>query len=681
MTKNLVIVESPAKAKTIGKFLGKSYKVEASMGHIRDLPKSQMGIDIENNFEPKYITIRGKGEIINKIKKEAKNCKKVFLATDPDREGEAISWHLAKILNISENDKCRIEFNEITKKAIQSAIKNPRTIDKTLVDAQQARRVLDRLVGYKISPLLWRKIRKGLSAGRVQSVATRIICDRELEIQKFVPEEYWTIDVLLREPEHKQSFKAQFYGSKGKKLTIKSKEMADEIVGKVKDEQFVVEKVQKGKKKRNPPPPFTTSTLQQEASRKLGFTTKKTMVVAQQLYEGIEIKGEGAVGLITYIRTDSTRVSSETKKDCKDYILNTYGVQYTQKREIIYKNKGNAQNAHEAIRPTSVYRVPDDIKSSLSRDQYKLYKLVFDRFLASQMSPAEYDTSSITIKADEYTFKAKGSIMTFDGYTVIYTEGKDDKDDEGETKLPELVEGQILNVEKILPDQHFTQPPPRFTEASLVKILEEKGIGRPSTYAPTISTIISRGYITREKKTLFPTELGFIVTELMKDYFNDIVDEKFTAEMEKQLDEIEEGNKGWRTLIDNFYASFKKTLENADQKIEKINIQDEETDELCEKCGRNLVIKQGRYGKFLACPGFPECRYTKPIIEDTNMNCPLCSGKVVIRKSKKGRKFYGCSNYPECNFVSWDQPHDEKCPKCGHYMVIKSNGKVKKQTK
>jgi len=676
LTKKLVIVESPAKAKTIGKFLGQNFKVEASMGHVRDLPKSQMGIDIENNFEPKYITIRGKGEIIRKIKKQAKNCEKVLLATDPDREGEAISWHLAHILKIDENDKCRIEFNEITPKAVQSAIKNPRTIDMALVEAQQARRVLDRLVGYKISPLLWRKIKKGLSAGRVQSVATRIICDRELEIQNFVPEEYWTIDVLLKDEEDKQQLKAQFFGIDGKKSTVKSEQEVNEIVSKVKDEQFIVEKVRKGKKKRNPVPPFTTSTLQQEASKKLGFTTKKTMVVAQQLYEGVEIKGEGAVGLITYIRTDSTRISDEAKKDCKDYIQNTYRGEYAQKSEIKYKNKSNVQNAHEAIRPTSMARVPEKIKSSLSRDQYKLYKLIFDRFLASQMLPAEYDTISITVKAGGFTFKAKGSVMTFDGYTVVYTDDREEED-----RLPELAEGQILFLDKILPEQHFTQPPPSFTEASLVKTLEEKGIGRPSTYAPTISTIISRGYIVRENKKLIPTELGFIVTELMKEYFNDIVDEKFTAEMEKQLDEIEEGNKGWRTLISDFYQSFKKTLENAEQKIEKIEIKDEVTDEICEKCGRNLVIKQGRYGKFLACPGFPECRFTKPIIENTDINCPLCNGKVVIRKSKKGKKFYGCSNYPDCKFVSWDVPHDQECSKCGHYMVVKFYGKGKKQAK
>ncbi len=677
MGQKLVIVESPAKAKTIGRFLGRNYKVEASMGHIRDLPKSQIGVDVEKGFEPKYITIRGKGEILSKIRKEAKNADKIFLATDPDREGEAISWHLAHILHIDENEPCRIEFNEITKQAIKNAIKTPRKINMKLVDAQQARRVLDRLVGYKISPLLWRKVKKGLSAGRVQSVATRMICDREQQILDFVPEEYWTIDGNFLDPVSGKIFQARFSGTKTEKLELPNEEEVKKIIEALTDVEFQVVRVRKGEKKRNAPPPFTTSSLQQEASRKLGFTTRRTMMVAQQLYEGIDIKGEGTVGLVSYIRTDSTRISQEAQGNALDYIQHQFGAEYAPETPNQYKGRRSAQDAHEAIRPTSINRNPDAIKDSLSRDQYKLYKIIYERFLASQMTPARYDTLSIHIQGDQFLFKAYGSHLIFPGYTKVYEEGRDDNEEERDTQLPLLEEGQKIKLRELLPEQHFTQPPSRYTEASLVKALEEDGIGRPSTYAPTISTILARGYIRREKKNLIPTELGMIVTDLMKKYFKDIVDIQFTAEMENKLDGVEEGITDWKRVIEEFYQPFVKTLSEADKNLEKIEIEDEVSDVICEKCGSNMVYKMGRYGRFLACPNFPACRNTKAIVEELDVPCPKCGGKLVIRKSKRGRTFYGCDKYPECDFVSWERPVAENCPRCGSYMVAKQDKRGK----
>jgi len=675
MADNLVIVESPAKAKTIGRFLGKDYKIEASVGHVRDLPKSQLGVDIENNFEPKYITIRGKGDLINKLKKEAKNAKKVFLATDPDREGEAISWHLANLLNIDSSEKCRITFNEITKNAVKNAIKSPRPIDMDLVDAQQARRVLDRIVGYKISPLLWRKIRKGLSAGRVQSVAARLICDREEEIENFVPEEYWTIEAKLAQPKSRSVFVAKFHGTADEKIELRNEEQVANILKDIEESQFVVQKIKRGEKRKSPAPPFTTSTLQQEAARKLGFPTKKTMMIAQQLYEGIEIKGEGAVGLVTYIRTDSTRVSSEALQEVRDLISSKYGQKYLHEEVRVYKNKSASQDAHEAIRPTYVSKDPDSIKTSLSNDQYKLYKLIWERFVASQMASAVYDTLSVDIGAGKYLFKANGSKVKFPGFMAVYIEGKDEESEESEGDIPELSEGELLEVKKMDPRQHFTQPPQRYTEATLVKALEEKGIGRPSTYAPTITTILARGYVEKEKKFLKPTELGKIVTDIMKKYFKDIVDVQFTAQMENQLDEVEEGQKNWVELMKEFYAKFVDVLKEADSQIEPVDIPDEVTDVLCDKCGRNMVIKSGRFGKFLACPGFPECRNTRPLVEEAGVSCPKCGGKVLIKKTRKGKKYFGCENNPDCSFMTWDSPAGENCPKCGNFLVKKFTGK------
>ncbi len=676
MAKDLVIVESPAKAKTISKFLGKNFEVKASVGHIRDLPKSKLGIDIDNNFEPEYITIRGKGPIIKELKNEAKKARKIFLATDPDREGEAISWHLANILELDESQKSRIEFNEITKGAIQNAIKNPRAINKSLVDAQQARRVLDRLVGYKISPLLWKKVKKGLSAGRVQSVATKLICDREGEIDKFIPKEYWSLDAILLKNKNKNKIKASFYGEikdeKEFKIELNTKEQVDEIICAIKDMDFIVQDIKKGKKNRNPNPPFTTSSLQQEASRRIGFSTKKTMMIAQQLYEGVDIKGEGTIGLISYIRTDSTRISDEALKNVKEYITDEFGEKYL---GVLNKNKTqkkkDIQDAHEAIRPTSVTRTPSMIKDSLKNDQFKLYQLIWNRFVASQMSPAMYDTLTIKIYAGNYVFKVTGSKIVFEGFLKVYNSSDDEKD----VLLPELEVGEKLSLKDIEPEQHFTQPPPRYTEASLVKTLEELGIGRPSTYAPTISTILSRGYVILEKKVFKPTELGIVVTELLKEYFKGIVNEEFTAEMEKQLDEVEEENTDWKKVIEYFYKDFSKELEIAEREISKIEIQDEETDVICDKCGRNMVIKMGRYGKFLACPGYPECKNTKPITQEIGVKCPECDGDVVERTSKRGRKFYGCSKYPDCNFVSWDKPLNEQCPKCKGVLVEKKSRK------
>ncbi len=674
MQKNLVIVESPAKAKTIRKFLGKNYKVEASVGHVRDLPKSKLGIDIENNFEPRYITIRGKGPVVQELKRAAKKSEKIFLATDPDREGEAISWHLAHILDIEKDELVRVEFNEITKKAVLNAIKNPRTIDKNLVDSQQARRILDRLVGYKISPLLWRKIRKGLSAGRVQSVTVKLICDREKEIEAFVPEEYWSIKAMLEK--NKTSFEAQFYGirenGKNNKLEIKNKKEVDNILSNLDKENFIVDEVKKGTRRRNPYAPYTTSTLQQDASKRLGFSTRKSMMVAQQLYEGIDIKGEGTVGLITYIRTDSTRVSEEAVGITKSYIVDNYGKAYSNGGKFYNnKSKKEAQDAHEAIRPTSVLRKPDDIKSSLTSDQFKLYNLIWNRFVGSQMSPAQYDTISVTILSNNNIFRASGSKLKFDGFLKVYdSTDKKDKDIE----MPMLTKGEKVKVNEIQPNQHFTQPPSRYTEASLIKTLEELGIGRPSTYSPTISTILNREYVNLDNKSFVPTELGILVDDLLGEYFKDIINEEFTAELEENLDKIAEGEYPWQLIVGNFYKEFEVILKKAEEEIEKIVIEDEVSDVICEKCGKNMVVKHGRFGKFLACPGYPECKNTKPIVHKLDIPCPLCGGDIVRRRTKKRRIFYGCNNFPDCNFVSWNEPIKEKCPNCNGLMV-------KKQTK
>lgn len=679
MAKKLVVVESPAKAKTIKKYLGRGYTVEASMGHIRDLPKSQLGVNVEDNFEPKYITIRGKGELLAKLRKAAKTSDKVYLATDPDREGEAISWHLSHLLGIKENEPCRIEFNEITKDAVKNAIKNPRPINQNLVDAQQARRILDRLVGYKISPLLWRKVRKGLSAGRVQSVASKIICEREREIEAFKPDEYWNLKGIFISSKNKQSFEAQLHSKEKKKIDLKSKQEVDQVLAAIKGEDYTVIKVQKGSRKRSAPPPFTTSTMQQEASRKLGFTTKKTMMLAQQLYEGVDVKGEGSVGLITYMRTDSTRVSDQALAEVRTIIQEKFGNDYVPSKANIFRSKKGSQDAHEAIRPTSVRYSPKDLQSSLKRDQLRLYTLIYNRFMASQMKPALYETLTVNISAGEYIFRASGSRKVFPGYTALYMEGNDEGKEEKDIMLPDLEEGEKLELKEYKSEQKFTQPPARYTEASLVRALEDMGIGRPSTYAPTISTIISRGYVVRDARILYPTDLGFIVNDLMDKYFPKIMEYKFTAAMEEKLDKIEEGEVNWRDLLNEFYPSFADYLSHAEQDIGKIEIKDEESDVVCEKCGANMVIKTGRYGKFLACPNFPKCRNTKPIVEEINIPCPKCSAQIVVRKSKRGRKFYGCSNYPECDFVSWDMPIKDPCPKCGALMTEKSsraNGKT-----
>ncbi len=675
MKTTLVIVESPAKVKTIKKFLSTNYKVEASMGHIRDLPKSQLGINIENNFEPKYITIRGKGPISDKLKKEAKNCDKIYLATDPDREGEAISWHLAHLLDLDMNKVSRIEFNEITKTAVTNAIKNPRKLNINVVDAQQARRVLDRLVGYKISPLLWKKIKKGLSAGRVQSVAVRLICDREEEIKAFIPKEYWTLTAKLTESKNKKNIDAKYYGTLNEKVEINSEEQMNNLLKDLSEKDYTVNKIKKGEKKRSAPLPFTTSSLQQEAYKKLGFTTKKTMMLAQQLYEGIDIKGEGTVGLVTYIRTDSIRISDDAKKEISEFITDRFGKEYLAGEQKQAKSGRKVQDAHEAIRPTSVVREPDKIKDSLEKDLYKLYKLIWGRFVASQMQAAIYDTITVDILAGEHIFKATGSILRFPGFMSIYIEGKEEKEEFEDVTLPELEEKQMLKLKKLEPKQHFTEPPLRYTEATLVKALEEKGIGRPSTYAPIISTILARGYVDREKKFLIPTDLGDKVTALLKEYFKDIVNVEFTANMEKKLDDVEEGEKNWVDVIKDFYYPFEETLQNAENTIGKIEIQDEVSEVICELCGKNMVYKQGRYGKFLACPGFPECRNTKAIVESTGIQCPKCEGELVMRKSKKGRKFYGCNKYPECEFVTWDEPVKDLCTKCNSNLVKKATKK------
>jgi len=671
MSKSLIIVESPAKAKTLSKYLGKKYKVEASMGHIKDLPKSQLGIDIESGFEPKYITIRGKGQLLNNLKKVAAQAEEVLLATDPDREGEAISWHLANALGLPEEKPCRIEFHEITKDAVLESIKHPRKINIDLVEAQQARRILDRLVGYKISPILWRKVKWGLSAGRVQSVAVRIICDREKEIREFIPKEYWTIDADLSDGN--SNFKARLHSKNNDKLEIENKQQVDKILDELKNEKFYVVEVKKGTRKRTPSPTFTTSSMQQEAARKLGFSAKKTMMIAQQLYEGLDIKGEGTVGLITYMRTDSTRVSEQAKLEAAKYIESNFGKDYLGSGQARQTNKKNVQDAHEGIRPTSVFRTPDRVKDSLTKDQYLLYKLIWERFISSQMAPAIYDTMSVKIKAGDYIFTVSGSTIKFSGFMLIYTEGSDEEAEREENQLPDLDEGQILKLLKLLPEQHFTQPPPRYTEAMLVKVLEEKGIGRPSTYAPTIDVIQKRGYVEKEKGRFKPTELGEIVVQILQEFFSDIVDIDFTAEMEEQLDKIEAGHQNRQELLKSFYSSFAEQVKIAEEELEKVKLEDEVSDEKCEICGRNMVIKRGKYGKFLACPGFPECKNTKPLVTEIDAKCPNCGSNLVLRRSKRGRIFYGCSNYPDCKFVSWDRPSGKQCPQCGSLMVIKNS--------
>ena len=665
MGQKLVIVESPAKAKTIEKYLGKNYVVEASMGHVRDLPKSQLGVDIENEYNPKYITIRGKGELLSKLRKLAKKSDKIYLATDPDREGEAISWHLANVLKIDENENCRIEFNEITKDAVKNSIKHPRKINCNLVDAQQARRVLDRLVGYEISPLLWRNVKWGLSAGRVQSAALKLICDREEEIKKFNPEEYWTVDVKLKKG--KKSFPVKLTTKNKKKIEIKNKEQADQIIEELKENEYIVSKIKKGTKNKNPLAPFTTSTLQQEASKKLNFMTKKTMSVAQQLYEGVEVKKFGTVGLITYMRTDSVRISKEAQEKALNFIDETYGKEYVPEELRVYKGKKNIQDAHEAIRPTYVEITPEIAKANLSNDQYKLYTLIWKRFIASQMATCVLNTNSLEIKNGNYTLRASGSTIKFDGFMKVYEYILGEEEES--VLLPELEENEVLKEESIEGKQHFTQPPARYSEAAFVKLLEEKGIGRPSTYVPTISTLISRKYVDREKKILIPTELGFIVNDILSNYFKQIVDTDFTAEMEVKLDNVEAGKESWTHIVDEFFTPLKEDIEKAEKEISKVIIEDKVSDVPCDKCGRLMVIKHGRFGDFLACPGYPECQNTKPIVEEVDANCPLCGGKILVKRSKKGNRFYGCSNYPECNFVSWYEPTNEKCPECGSYMV------------
>ncbi len=712
--KKLVIVESPAKAKTIGKFLGSGYVVKASVGHVRDLPKSKLGIDTENNFEPQYITIRGKGDVIKELKKESKKAKQVFLATDPDREGEAISWHLSKLLDLDNNELNRIEFNEITKDAIKKAAKNPRKIDTDLVDAQQARRILDRLVGYNISPLLWRKIEKGLSAGRVQSVALKLICDREREISNFVSEEYWTLDVELTDK--KKKFEAAYFGieekGKIKKVKLKNQAETDAVLSEIDKEKLPVSKVEKKRTLKKAYPPFTTSSLQQEANKKLNFSSKKTMMIAQQLYEGINIKGEGSVGLVTYIRTDSFRISDEARANVKDFIENNIGKKYYSKNDFSKKNKSDSQDAHEAIRPTYIFKDPESIKDSLTNDQFKLYNLIWRRFTASQMSDAEFDTTTIVFNSNNHIFKSSGSIMQFEGYKKIYTYSDGSKD----VMLPNINEGDLIEISKILPEKHFTKPPARYTEATLIKTMEVMGIGRPSTYAPTIITITNREYVVKDKGSLMPTEMGLTVDEMVVKYFNNVVNDKFTAQLENRLDDVANGKIDWHDVITDFYVEFKTLLDIADNEIEKIEIPDEVSEEECPECKAFMVVKKGRFGKFLACPNYPECkttkkinqtetaeltdidcevcgekmlkrkgRYgeflacskypscknTKQILQKVDATCPKCNKDIVVKFTKKGRKFFGCEGYPDCDFISWHQPTNEKCENCGNDLVKK----------
>lgn len=670
MAKYLVIVESPAKVKTIKKFLGSNYEVMASQGHIRDLPKSQLGVDVDNDYEPKYITIRGKGDILAALRKEAKKADKVYLATDPDREGEAISWHLAKALKLEDKDIYRITFNEITKNAVKASIKNARKIDMNLVDAQQSRRVLDRMVGYRISPLLWAKIKRGLSAGRVQSVALRIICDREDEINSFIPDEYWTIDADVNIKGEKNTVKAKFYGDENGKIDVKNGEQAEKIIEEVKKSDFSVESVKHGEKIKKVPLAFTTSTLQQEAAKQLNFATQKTMRLAQQLYEGVDIAGRGTIGIITYLRTDSTRIADEAVAAAAQYIGEQYGEEYVGTVHDT-KEKKKIQDAHEAIRPTDISLSPAIIKDSLSRDQFRLYQLIWKRFVASQMAPAQYETTSVRIGAGEYIFTVSASKIVFDGFMSVYK--TDDDNEETNALAKGLDENSVLTLDDVNGTQHFTQPPAHFTEASLVKALEEQGIGRPSTYAPTISTIIARHYVIKENKNLYISELGNAVNNIMMTAFPTIVDVKFTANMESLLDGVAEGTVEWKEIIRNFYPDLKVAIDEAEKELEHVKIEDEVTDVICDKCGRNMVIKYGPHGKFLGCPGFPECHNTKPYLEKIGVACPKCGKDVILKKTKKGRMFYGCEGYPECDFVSWQKPSDKKCPKCGGYMIEKGS--------
>ncbi len=674
----LVIVESPAKAHTIQKYLGPDYEVLASMGHVRDLPASRLSVDVKNDFAPNYENIKGKGELIKKLRNEAKKSDYVYLATDPDREGEAISWHLAQLLKLDETEQNRVTFNEITKSGIKYGMEHPRCIDQQLVDAQQARRVLDRIVGYEISPFLWKKIRKGLSAGRVQSVAVRLIVDREDEIRAFTPEEYWTLEALLAKQGAKtKPFTAKYYGTGGKKCEITSEEQANALKAAAEKESFIIKSIKTGTRQKNPAPPFITSTLQQDASRRYGFQAKRTMKVAQELYEGINLPDMGAVGLITYMRTDSLRISDEALSAAHDYIKRTYGDSYALAKPRTFRSKSNAQDGHEAIRPTMIELSPMKIKDSLSADQYKLYKLVWERFIASQMAACVQDTVSADITAGEHLFKASGFSVRFDGYTRLYTETQDNDEEQG-TNLPRLEEGEQLNLKELKPGQHFTQPPPRYTEATLIRELEENGIGRPSTYAPTLSTILQRGYVEREGKALKPTIVGETVTRLMKEQFGKIVDVKFTAEMEKELDEVEEGKTEWVGMMHHFYDDFTEMLQSAEKNMEgtKMKIPDEETDIVCELCGRKMVVRHGKYGKFLACPGFPECKNTKTLQQETPGSCPRCGKKVLAKKSKTGRTYYGCEDNPACGFMTWDIPLEEKCPRCGS-SLFKTTGRMK----
>ena len=670
MAKYLVIVESPAKVKTIKKFLGANYEVEASNGHVRDFPKSQFGIDVDNDFEPKYITIRGKGELLAKLRKAAKKADKIYLATDPDREGEAISWHLSQALKEDPKKMHRITFNEITKTAVKDSLKHPRELNLNLVDAQQARRMLDRMVGYTISPLLWVKVKRGLSAGRVQSVALRIICDREDEINSFIPEEYWSLEGDFIVNGEKKPLEARFYGT-DKRMEIHNKQEMDQVLKALEGQEYEISEVKKGERTKNAPLPFTTSTLQQEAAKTLNFSTQKTMRLAQQLYEGVDIKGSGTVGVITYLRTDSTRISEEADSAARAYIGDNYGEQYVSHFEKAVKKGQKIQDAHEAIRPTDISRTPQMIKDSLSRDQFRLYQLIWKRFAASRMAAAKYETTSVKIRAGEYTFTVAASKVAFDGFMCVYTQEDDEK--KGNVLSQSLEKGMKLSLKELKPQQHFTQPPAHYTEASLVKTMEELGIGRPSTYAPTITTIISRRYVSKEQKNLYVTELGEVVNNIMKQAFPSIVDVNFTATMEGLLDCVEAGTVQWKTVVRNFYPDLKADVDAAQKELEKVDIQDEVTDVICDNCGRHMVIKYGPHGRFLACPGFPECRNTKPYYEKIGVQCPKCGGEVVLKKTKKGRKYYGCENNPECDFMSWQKPSKKKCPKCGNYMVEKGN--------
>jgi len=670
-TKTLVILESPSKAKTVKKILGSNYKIEACVGHIRDLPKSHFGVDVDNDFEPKYITIRGKGDILANLRKIAKSAKKIYLATDPDREGEAISWHLMHALKLDENNTERIVFNEITKDAVKRSLKEARPIDMNLVDAQQARRVLDRMVGYRISPLLWKKVKKGLSAGRVQSVVLKLVCDREEEIEQFIPDEYWTLEVELSTGKGKLI--ARYNANDNDKHELKTKEDAEAVIKAVKRKKFVVREIKQGTRQKKPPAPFTTSTLQQEASKLFGYATLRTMRIAQQLYEGIDIAGEGTVGLVSYIRTDSPRVSDEAYEDAKTLILDGYGKEYLPDERVHYKSKGRTQDAHEAIRPTSVARRPEKIKSSLTTEQFKLYKLIWERFVGSQMTPAVFDTLALKISAGNAIFRASGSVLKFPGYLAVYSKNEETEKD---VTIPQIEVNDELKVVEYLPAQHFTQPPPRYSEGSMVRTMEDLEIGRPGTFAQTMTTLLNRGYITKESRVLYPTELGEIVNEIMSEYFEDIVDVDFTARMENNLDQVELGEMEWKNIVRDFYPPFEGKIQDAEEKIGNIEVKDEETDIPCELCNRNMVIKFGRFGKFLACPGFPDCRNAKPLFEEAGVDCPICGdGKVVIKKSKKNRKYFGCDKYPDCDFISWNLPTGDNCPECGKFLVEKGRKK------